>query len=104
MGEGEMCSIPDEFSAAGLMVPEPSIMPFPRPPFDKAEIGCDIEYMPVAVRGRTCGLLWSELQPSRGRCALSGVDGHRGRRKSNCSGEVVVALDGMRAEAISQGG
>jgi len=66
MGEGEMRSIPDEFSAAGLMVPEPSIMPFPRPPFDKAETGCDIEYMPVTVRGRTCGLLWSELQPSRG--------------------------------------
>lgn len=51
------CIIPDEFSAAGLMVPEPSIIPFPMPPFVNAGTGCDIEYMPVARDGRTCGQL-----------------------------------------------
>ena len=41
----ERSKIPGVFNAAGLMVPEPSIMFPPRPFIDVVTTGCDAEYM-----------------------------------------------------------
>lgn len=69
-------SLPDEFSAAGLMVPEPSMMPFPMPPFARAETGCDMEeYMPE--RNAAAARAALEGAPASGSGSQEAGDGER---------------------------
>lgn len=67
----EAIRVPAEFSAAGLMVPEGSMMPFAMPPFDKAGTGC-IEYIPTVARSERA----AELAASSG-------DGREARGRAN---------------------
>lgn len=44
------------FKAAGLIVPDPSMMPPPMPPpFNDVDTGCDAEYITAAMKGRDLG-------------------------------------------------
>jgi len=85
--QGKWAVLPDEFSAAGLMVPEPSMMPLPMPPFARAETGCDMEeYMPVrspAERADGAG-----QRPARSGSEQEGWrSGARSRRRARSNGE-----------------
>lgn len=77
--------VPCEFSAAGLMVPEGSMMPFPITPFDKGATCCS-EYIPgvcrvAEVQGSSVHV--SELQPR----PVLGVQLERAGGGRGCKGD-----------------
>ena len=63
-------ALPGVFNAAGLMVPEPSIMPPPIPLFIDVDTGCEAEYMTTnglgsvtVAKGRRTDLAGARKRP-----------------------------------------